>query len=100
MTTQSKEKLCKQVKAVIGKDVSAVVVAWVVEEFLTAMHQALLHGDRIEIRNFGVLKPYTRKASKCTDPRYGTPMEVPPKRKVKFIEGKKLSEALNAARSK
>jgi len=92
--TVNKEKLCKVVKKMT--DYHAQDISVIANAFLGAMMDAMLRGDRIEIRNFGVFKPNIRKGGKFRDPRFGTVIERGPKMRIRFQTSKKLDEAINA----
>ena len=56
------------------------------------MSKALVAGERLELRDFGVFKTKIRKAKKGRNPRAGTPVAVPERRVVVFKAGKLLKE--------
>ncbi len=72
------------------RDVEA-IVNMVFEE----MKEALLEGDRIEIRGFGSfrIKEYDGRAGR--NPKTGESVEVPPKRLPHFKVGKELCDRIN-----
>jgi len=92
--TLSKEKLIRAVWEKCSK-YSIPEVAEVVNKVFDAMHSSLVGGDRIEIRNFGTFKSYWRKGYMCRNPRLGTKIEVPPKKKAKFKTSIKLIKDMN-----
>ena len=66
----------------------------VVNTFVDCMKEALLAGDRVEIRGFGSFKvKYGSYAGR--NPRTGDRVEVSPKRLPFFRAGKELKEFLN-----
>lgn len=60
-----------------------------------AICEALINGDRVEIRGFGTLevKP-TKGKPGARNPRTNEPTPVPPRRLARFRPGKLLREAL------
>lgn len=66
-----------------------------VEVFFEAIREAILRGDRIEVRGFGA---WTVKATNskpnARNPRTGEVVVVPARRKVRFKPGQIIKEAL------
>ena len=59
------------------------------------MRESLIHGDRIEIRGFGVFEVKDTKArTSARNPRTSALVYVPPGKKTRFKPGKVLKEAL------
>jgi len=54
------------------------------------MKNALKHGDRIELRGFGVFTVKPRKTGIGRNPRTGTQIAIPPGKAVRFKPGKEL----------
>ena len=67
----------------------------VVNTFFDCMKEALLQGDRVEIRGFGSFKIKEYGAYAGRNPRTGEKVEVQPKRLPFFRAGKELKEFLN-----
>jgi len=61
-----------------------------VETVFEAMKQALVRGDRIELRGFGVFNIRARKTGVGRNPRTGQEVEIPPGKAVRFKPGKEL----------
>jgi DNA-binding protein HU-beta len=61
-----------------------------VETVFEAMKRALAHGDRIELRGFGVFSVRPRKTGIGRNPRTGAEVNIPPGRAVRFKPGKEL----------
>ncbi len=61
-----------------------------VERIFSEMAKALARGERITISGFGSFHPYISRARKVVSPLDGKPIDVPPKRRVKFIPSKDL----------
>ena len=67
----------------------------VVNTFVDCMKDALLGGDRVEIRGFGSFKVKEYSGYAGRNPRTGEKVEVSPKRLPFFRAGKELKEYLN-----
>ena len=76
-------------------DVSMDEATLVVNTFFDCMKEALLQGDRVEIRGFGSFKIKEYGAYAGRNPRTGEKVEVQPKRLPFFRAGKELKEFLN-----
>jgi integration host factor subunit beta len=68
----------------------------VVETVFESIKNALMNGDKIEIRGFGNFRLKTRKPRKARNPKTGESVEVPGKKVLYFKVGKALKEALNS----
>ena len=76
-------------------DISMDEASLVVNTFFDCMKEALLQGDRVEIRGFGSFKIKEYGAYAGRNPRTGEKVEVQPKRLPFFRAGKELKEFLN-----
>ena len=63
-----------------------------VAEILGAIHAALVHGDRVEIRGFGSFSLNYRASRQARNPKTGEPVAVPGKWVPLFKAGKELRE--------
>ena len=61
-----------------------------VERVFESMKQALMKGDRIELRGFGVFNVKPRKTGIGRNPRTGAEVSIPPGKAVRFKPGKEL----------
>ena len=61
-----------------------------VETVFESMKKALSHGDRIELRGFGVFTVRPRKTGVGRNPRTGAEVSIPPGKAVRFKPGKEL----------
>ena len=66
----------------------------VVNTFVDCMKNALLEGDRVEIRGFGSFKVVKRAPRTGRNPRTNEKIEIPSCSVVKFLPGKALKEAV------
>lgn len=61
-----------------------------VERVFESMKQALMKGERIELRGFGVFNVKPRKTGIGRNPRTGAEVSIPPGKAVRFKPGKDL----------
>ena len=61
-----------------------------VETILGMMKDAMMRGERIELRGFGVFEVRPRKTGIGRNPRTGEEVEIPPGKTVRFKPGKQL----------
>lgn len=59
----------------------------VVQKALDCIVEALVRGEKIELRNFGVFKIKQRKSRTGRNPRTGQVVPVPPRKVVVFKSG-------------
>ena len=92
MTTTKKE-LVEQVSERL--DMKKEDVFQIIDQTFVTMRESLVHGDRIEIRGFGVFEVKDTKArTSARNPRTSALVYVPPGKKTRFKPGKVLKEAL------
>ncbi len=67
----------------------------IIKTIVSAMTEALVHGENIEIRGFGsfMVKEYESYCGR--NPKTGEKIEVPPKKLPFFKVGKELKERVN-----
>ena len=100
MNTVSKRELSESVHAVLVDKYGMhtphrSMVLDVVDKLMDEMVNAIVRGDRIEIRGFAVFTPIVRKARTARNPKTGAPVEVPARTAVFFKPGKEFKERLN-----
>lgn len=61
-----------------------------VETVFESMKRALSHGERIELRGFGIFNVRPRKTGIGRNPRTGQQVSIQPGRAVRFKPGKEL----------
>jgi DNA-binding protein HU-beta len=86
----------------IKKDIVDIAVAQIseprskvqrtVDEIFNEMKNALLKGERIELRGFGIFEIKPRKTGIGRNPRTGEVVIITPGKKIKFRPGKRLIE--------
>jgi len=67
----------------------------VVETVFESIKNALMQGEKIEIRGFGNFRLKTRNPRKARNPKTGETVEVPGKKVLYFKVGKALKDDLN-----
>lgn len=73
-------------------DVTQNVVRVVVEKVLEGITDSLASGDKVELRNFGILKVKSRKSRVGRNPRTGKTVPIKAKKVVSFKPGKILKK--------
>lgn len=68
----------------------------VIETVFDSIKEALIKGEKVEIRGFGNFRLKNRRPRKARNPKTGEKIEVPGKRVLHFKTGKALKEAMNA----
>ncbi len=61
-----------------------------VDALFDGMKTALLEGERIELRGFGVFQVKNRKRGVGRNPKTGEEVEIPPGKTIRFKPGKDL----------
>jgi integration host factor subunit beta len=87
------EKVSEKVGSLTRKQTEIVV-----ETVFESIKEALVKGEKIEIRGFGNFKPKVRRPRKARNPKTGERVDVPGKNVLHFKVGKALREAMNAGR--
>ncbi|HNX93743.1 MAG TPA: HU family DNA-binding protein [Holophaga sp.] len=72
--------------------VSKAMALQVVDLLTERMKDALLNGDRIEIRGFGVFEPRPRKRGLGRNIKTGAAVEIPKGKSIRFKPGKDLRD--------
>lgn len=66
----------------------------VVQKTFNCMVEALIRGEKIELRNFGVFKLKQRKSRIGRNPRTGEAVPVPPRKVVIFKPGLEMKQMI------
>ena len=69
-------------------------VKQVVQKALDCILEALVRGEKIELRNFGVFKIKQRKSRTGRNPRTGQVVPVPPRKVVIFKPGLEMKKTV------
>lgn len=93
MATVTKKELIDAIADATGQ--KRVVVKTVVQTFLNMIITELGKGNRLEFRDFGVFEVKQRRARMAQNPKTLEPVEVPPKRTVKFKVGRLMKVTLS-----
>jgi len=67
----------------------------IVNSIFDAIRDALVAGDKVELRGFGSFKVRQRGSRDGRNPKTGEPVHVPPKTVPYFKPGKELRERVN-----
>ena len=81
-------------KLAIEKNITDTVADKIVTEIFKSMNDALVSGNRIEIRGFGSFEIRDYDGYTARNPRTGVQVEVKPKKLPFFKTGKNLRERL------
>ena len=93
MATITKKELIDQIADATRH--KRIVVKNIIQCFLDQITVELGKGNRLEFRDFGVFEVKQRRARMAQNPKTLDPVEVPPKRTVKFKVGRNMKEALS-----
>lgn len=94
MATVTKKELIDQI-AEASKQ-KRVNVKKIVQSFLDAIVVELGKGNRLEFRDFGVFEVKQRRSRMAQNPKTLEPVQVPPKRTVKFKVGRLMKQVLTS----
>jgi nucleoid DNA-binding protein len=67
-----------------------------VEAMLDGISNAMVAGDRVELRGFGIFEARATKARTGRNPSTGASIEIPANRKASFRPSKELKQRLSA----
>lgn len=73
-------------------NVRQVVVKKIVQKTFDAIIEALVRGEKVELRNFGVFKVKERRSRTGRNPRTGQVVPVPPRKVVVFKPGLEMKQ--------
>lgn len=74
--------------------------ALLVESIFGAMREAILNGERIELRGFGSFINREYSSYQGRNPKTGVSIQIPPRRIPFFKVGKELREMINSGETK
>lgn len=94
MATVTKKELIDHIAEATGQ--KRVVVKKIVQSFLDNIIIELGKGNRLEFRDFGVFEVKQRRARMAQNPKTLDPVQVPPKRTVKFKVGRLMKQTLTS----
>lgn len=96
MATVTKKELVDHIADATGE--RRAVVKRIVQTFLNSVIVELGKGNRLEFRDFGVFEVKHRRARRAQNPKTLEPVQVPPKRTVKFKVGRLMKQTLSEDR--
>jgi DNA-binding protein HU-beta len=79
-------------KVIEATDLPKPKAAEAVNALFEGMKEALMKGDRIELRGFGVFQVKDRKRGIGRNPKTGREVEIPPGKTIRFKPGKALRD--------
>lgn len=85
------EKISERVGSLTKKQTEIVI-----DTVFDTIKEALVKGEKIEIRGFGNFKVKNRRPRLARNPKTGDRIDVPAKRVLHFKVGKALREAMNS----
>lgn len=88
----TKKQLAEQIA--VKAEITEVLARRIVQITLDCMTSALVKGETLEFRDFGMLKTKIRKARKGRNPRVGTVVQVPERKAIVWKMGKGLKEKI------
>jgi len=92
MATVTKKELIDRIADITKQ--KRIVVKKVVQSFLDNVIVELGKDNRLEFRDFGIFEVKHRRARMAQNPKTLEPVEVPPKRTVKFKVGRLMKQTL------
>ncbi|OGN61109.1 MAG: integration host factor subunit beta [Chlamydiae bacterium RIFCSPHIGHO2_12_FULL_27_8] len=93
MGTMTKKSLIHKISQ--KKNIHPNDVRVIVQAFLDEMYESLVHGDRLEFRDFGVFEIVQRKRKIGRNPKNpDVPIEIPARKAIKFTPGKKMKHEI------
>jgi integration host factor subunit beta len=90
MSTLTKKDFVDSVASATGYDREQ--VRHTLQVFLEHVTERLANGERIEFRDFGVFEVRQRAARRAQNPKTLMPVNVPPRRTVKFKPGRLMKD--------
>jgi integration host factor subunit beta len=88
------QRLAEENPRLLQRDVEKIV-----STIFDEITEALVRGDRVELRGFGAFSVKQRDARVGRNPRTGEAVDVPEKRVPFFKTGKDLRDRINAAKN-
>lgn len=73
-------------------DIKQILSKQLIQDFINIIIDELAKGNKIELRDFGILKTSQKKSRTGRNPKSGEEVQVPAKKIVKFKAGKLMRE--------
>ena len=80
------------------ENISRTIAKRIVNTIFDTITEALIQGNRVELREFGIISVRNRKARTGRNPKTGVSVQVSEKRVPFFKAGKAVKEALNRSK--
>lgn len=93
MNTITKKDLVKKISYSTGERQK--IVKRIIDEVLKHITEALIRGERVELRKFGAFKINWRETKTVRNPKTGERVKIPSRKVAKFKSGKTLFKKLN-----
>jgi len=93
MSTTTKQELASRIAE--KTHFKLTTVKTIVQQLFDQVTAELVKNNRLELRDFGVFEPHTRKARTAQNPRTLEHIHVPAKRAVRFKMGRRMRERMN-----
>ena len=93
MNTITKKDLVKRISYSTGERQR--IIKRIIDELLEHITDALIRGERVELRRFGVFKINWRETKIVRNPKTGERVKIPSRKVAKFKSGKTLFQKLN-----
>lgn len=90
----TKSELIAQIAAGYHPEMTKKQVEFIINNVFDAMKEALINGEKVEIRRFGSFTVRGKKARLARNPRTGKKVNVPPKKSPYFRPGREIREGL------
>jgi integration host factor beta subunit len=84
-------EVTKKVEGVTAKQIEVII-----DTVVDGMKEALVRGEKIEIRGFGSFRIKQRDGRVARNPKTGATVQVPPKKALHFKIGKPFHDAINS----
>jgi len=98
MTTITKKQLVEKISN--ETEQTKVKTKAIVQLFLDTIRKELEHGNRIELRDFGVFEVKQRSSRVGRNPRTGETVKVPSRKVVTFKVGRKMKQDVASNKKK
>lgn len=93
MNTITKKDLVKRISYSTGERQR--IIKRIIDDVLEHITDALIRGERVELRKFGSFKINWREAKTVRNPKTGERVKIPSRKVAKFKPGKTLFNRLN-----
>ncbi|MBP7654600.1 integration host factor subunit beta [Candidatus Dependentiae bacterium] len=93
MTAITRQNVCDKIAAEFNLDSDLIDELMI--NFFEVFKKAIISGDKIELRNFGVFQLVERKAKIARNLKTNEPIALPVKKYLSFKPGKEMKEQIN-----